>query len=86
MISIFMKPVVLPNGNIMILGSRDVVSTQYQGGTEQDPVDIIGDMILILDHNLQLVWAWDSFAHEDHSREATLDDTCTHGAGGCPYL
>ena len=76
----------LPNGDIMILGSRDVVSTMYQGGTQQNPVDIIGDMVLIMDHNLQLVWAWDSFAHEDLSRVATLDDICTHGGGGCPYF
>lgn len=74
----------LPNGNILLLGSRDVVSTQYQGGTQQDPVDIIGDEILVLDHNLQLLWAWDSFAHQDLSREATMGDLCYHNAGGCP--
>ncbi len=74
----------LPNGNILLLGSSDLVSTQYQGGTEQNPVDILGDMILVLDHNMQLVWAWDSFAHEDLSRKATQGEICTHGAGGCP--
>jgi arylsulfate sulfotransferase len=74
----------LPNGNILMLGSRDEVSTVYQGGTPQNPVDILGDMILILDHNLQLVWAWDSFAHQDLSRTATLNDKCIHLAQGCP--
>ena len=74
----------LPNGNLLLLGSRDEASTQYQGGTQQDPVDILGDMILILDHNLQLVWAWDSFAHQDLSRAATLGDKCRHLAQGCP--
>ncbi len=74
----------LPNGNILLLGSRDVVSTQYQGGTQQNPVDILGDVILILDHNMQLQWAWDTFAHQDLSREATLDDLCFHLFGGCP--
>jgi arylsulfate sulfotransferase len=74
----------LPNGNILVLGSRDVVSTDHQGGTQQDPVDIIGDMILVLDHNMQLLWAWDSFAHEDLDRLATLDDLCFHNSGGCP--
>jgi hypothetical protein len=67
-----------------MLASRDVVSTQYQGGTQQDPVDILGDMILILDHNLQLLWAWDTFAHQDLSRAATLGDSCRHLAQGCP--
>ncbi len=74
----------LPNGGILVLGSDDEVSTQYQGGTQQHPVDIIGDMILILDHNMQLVWAWDSFAHQDVSREATLDDLCYQRSAGCP--
>jgi arylsulfate sulfotransferase len=74
----------LPNGNILLLGSSDLVSTQYQGGTQENPVDILGDLILVLDHNLQLVWAWDSFTHEDLSRKATQGEICTHGAGGCP--
>jgi len=74
----------LPNGNLLILGSRHMTSTQYQGATQQHPVDILGDMILVLDHNMQLVWAWDSFAHQDLSREATLDDLCYHLAAGCP--
>jgi arylsulfate sulfotransferase len=74
----------LPNGNILTMGSRDVVSTQYQGGTQQHPVDILGDMILMLDHNMQLLWAWDSFAHQDLSRVATLNDQCIHASAGCP--
>jgi arylsulfate sulfotransferase len=74
----------LPNGNILLLGSHDETSTMYQGGTQQNPVDILGDMILILDHNMQLLWAWDSFAHQDLSREATLDDLCYHLSEGCP--
>jgi len=75
---------VLPNGGFLILGSHDEISTQYQGGTQQNPVDILGDEILILDHNMQLVWAWDTFTHQDLSREATLDDLCYHLAEGCP--
>ena len=74
----------LPNGNIMVLGGHDVVSYSAQGGTQDNPVDIIGDMILILDHNMQLVWAWDSFAHEDINRMATLGDICLQHSGGCP--
>ncbi len=74
----------LPNGNLLLLGSHDETSTMYQGGTQQNPVDILGDMILVLDHNMQLLWAWDSFAHQDLSREATLDDLCYHLSEGCP--
>ncbi len=61
----------MPNGDILVLGGRDVVSTSAQGGTPTNPVDILGDMILVLDHNLQLKWAWDSFAHEDINRVST---------------
>ncbi len=75
---------ILPNGNILLLGSHDIVSTQYQGGTQQNPVDILGDEILILDHNMQLLWAWDTFTHQDLNREATQDDVCYHLAEGCP--
>lgn len=76
----------LPNGDILLLGTRDIVSYDHQGGTKDHPVDIVGDMILVLDHNLQLVWAWDSFAHEDIDRMATLDDVCGPDQGGCPYF
>lgn len=74
----------LPNGNILLLGARDMASTMYQGGTQQHPVDILGDMVLVLDHNLQVQWAWDTFAHQDLSREATLNETCVHDTEGCP--
>jgi hypothetical protein len=71
----------LPDGNLAVLGSRFVVSTSAQGGTPSNPVNIVGDMVLVLDHNLQLVWAWDSFAHEDVNRAATDGDFCSGNAG-----
>lgn len=74
----------LPNGNLLLMGSLDEVSTMYQGGTQQDPVDIIGDMVLILDHNMQVVWAWNAFDHDNLSRVATLNDQCHQNQGGCP--
>jgi hypothetical protein len=75
----------LPNGGLLLIGARDIVSTTQQGGTQQNPVDILGDMVLVLDHNMQLTWAWDSFAHQDVGRIATLNDKCFHNTGGgCP--
>lgn len=74
----------LPNGNLLLIGARDEVSLRYQGGAPGHPVDILGDMVLILDHNMQLLWAWDSFAHQDLSRTATLNDICVQSSGGCP--
>jgi len=74
----------LPNGNLLLLGSSDLVSTEYQGGTKENPVDILGDLILVLDPNLQVVWAWDAFLHEDLNRKATQGEICKPGGGGCP--
>ena len=75
----------MPNGDILVLGGRDVVSTSAQGGTPTKPVDILGDMVLVLDHNMQLKWAWDAFAHQDINRASTLPtiDVCQAGQGGC---
>lgn len=67
-----------PNdGFIMVIGGSDMISTQYQGGTPTNPVDILGDEIIVLDRNLQLSWAWDPFAHLDVSRSAVLGEICT---------
>ena len=75
---------ILPSNNILLLAGRDVVSTSAQGGTPASPVDIIGDVVLVLDPNMQLLWSWDSFAHLDVNRAAILGETCTHGNAGCP--
>ena len=31
-------------------------------------VDVLGDMILVLDRDLQVVWTWDAFDHLDPHR------------------
>jgi hypothetical protein len=69
----------LPDGNIVVMGQRIVTSTSAQGGTPAKPVTIVGDMLVVVDHNLQVVWAWDSFAHEDVNRAATDGDTAAGG-------
>jgi hypothetical protein len=43
-------------------------------------VDVLGDTILVLDRNLQLVWAWDAFDHLDPHRQAILAETCLYPA------
>jgi hypothetical protein len=73
----------LPNGNFLLLGGDHLVSTKYQGGTEDNPVCILSDVILVLDHNLQLLWAWDAIDHQDLNRRATQGEVCMKGAGGC---
>ncbi len=71
----------LPDGNIMVLANTEQIFTDVQG---PGPVDVIGDMIVVLDRNLQVVWAWDAFDHLDVSRAAVLGETCRPTDGGCP--
>jgi arylsulfate sulfotransferase len=72
----------LPNGNFLVLADNEQILTNVQG---PGPVDVIGDEILILSPNLQVVWAWDAFNHLDTSRMAVLGETCPSGAGCAPY-
>jgi hypothetical protein len=71
----------LPNGNIMTLGSVEQILTDVQG---PGPVDVMGDMIIVFDQNLQVVWTWDAFDHLDTHRLATLNEICTPTNGLCP--
>ena len=75
-----------PTGNIIVFGARDKSFTNAQGGTKDHPVDVIGDVYMVLNPNMQLIWYWDAFEHEDINRLATLNDTCAQGQPGCPYF
>ncbi len=73
----------LPNGNIMVLADVEQMLTDVQG---PGPVDVIGDMIIVMNSELQVVWTWDAFDHLDTSRTATLGDACLPAGTGCaPY-
>ena len=73
----------LANGNTIILTSAERI---FPAGTQGSPtpVDIIGDLILVLDTNFQVIWYWNAFDHLDISRAAILGETCTNGEPGCP--
>jgi arylsulfate sulfotransferase len=71
----------LPGGKIAVLASDEQIVTDVQGPGQ---VDVLGTMILILDENLQVVWAWDAFDHLDVARMSTTGDYCPFG--GCPTL
>ncbi len=69
----------LPDGKLLVLASAEQLFEDVQGpGT----VNVLGDVILVLDRDLQVEWAWDSFEHLDVSRKAVLDESCT----ACPPL
>ena len=63
----------------------------FPPGTQGDisglPVDIVGDMLIVLDTNWQVVWYWDSFDYLDVNRAAPLGETCTDDPHtGCPPM
>lgn len=75
----------LPNGYTAVLAS---VEGMYPAGTQGStgPVDILGNIVVVLDENFQVVWYWNAFDHLDVSRAATLGDICTTTNVGCPPL
>ena len=63
-----------------------------QGDTSGLPVDILGDMIVVLDSNWQVAWYFDTFQHDsgppqlDINRPAVLGETCGINQSGCPPM
>ena len=70
----------LPDGKILALASIEQLMTDVQG---PGPVDVLGDMIVVMDSDLQVLWAWDAFDHLDVRRLASFREQCP---GGCPPL
>lgn len=71
----------MANGDTLMMVSEERVANQGQGN-----VDVLGDIILVLDSNFQVVWAWDSFDWLDITRKALQNNTCTPGQAGCPAV
>jgi len=80
----------LPNGYTAVIASIEkIYPPGIQGDTSGLPVDIIGDMIIVLDTNWQPTWYWDSFNSTyglNVSRAAILGEFCTTGEQGCPPI
>jgi arylsulfate sulfotransferase len=71
----------LPNGDIAFISTVERLVTDVQGPGQ---VSVIGDMILVTNRNFELQWIWNGWDHLDPARLATLGETCTPGAAGCP--
>ena len=84
----------LPNGwSAVLLDNEKIFPPGTQGDTSGLPVDIIGDMIVVLDTNWQVKWYWDAFDPAQGgngytklpvSRTAVLGETCGINTSGCP--
>jgi len=63
----------LPDGRIAALADVEQILTDVQG---PGPVDVIGDMIVVFDRDLNVIWTWDAFDHLDITRAAVLGERC----------
>jgi arylsulfate sulfotransferase len=84
----------LPKGYIAaLIDIEKIFPAGTQGDTSGLPVDIMGDMIIVLDRDWQVVWYWDSFDPADGGngypnlpvgQTAILGETCGSDSSGCP--
>ena len=68
----------LPNGYTVTMATDEQVK-HLTSGTQ----DVFADMIIALDTNWQVVWAWDAFDYLDVNR-MTIGGTCVKAGPGCP--
>ncbi|HMH14571.1 MAG TPA: aryl-sulfate sulfotransferase [Edaphobacter sp.] len=68
----------LPNGYTVTLATDEEVKN-LTTGTQ----DVFGDVVIVLDTNWQVVWAWNSFDYLDINR-MTIGGTCLAAGPGCP--
>jgi arylsulfate sulfotransferase len=83
----------LPNGQTAaFVDIEKIFPPGTQGDTSGLPVDIVGDMIIVLDANWQPVWYFDTFDHDNGppqleiNRRALLGETCDTNQQGCPAI
>jgi arylsulfate sulfotransferase len=67
----------LPNGQTAVIGLTE--RTVNINGT---PTDYVGAMIVVLDKNFQVTWAWDAFDHLDVNRGPVLGEIVPPGSPG----
>ena len=71
----------LPDGSTLVLASNEQILTGVQG---EGDINVIGDMILVLNSDMDVIWAWDAFDYLDPGRAALLDEKCGPAQPGCP--
>ena len=83
----------LPNGySALIADIEKIFPPGTQGNDSGLPVDVVGNMIIVLDRNWQAVWYFDAFDHAagapqlDINRRAALGEECGVNQLGCPPI
>jgi len=77
----------LPNGHTLVIAGLERMFRDGAQGS-QDPVDVLGDLVVDLDPDFQVAWVWNSFDHMDVTRKSLGDEKCKLGPGvaGCPSV
>jgi hypothetical protein len=81
------EAIALPNGHYLaVTGLERMMPAGTQGSKE--PVDVLGDVIVELDEDFQVLGMWNNFDHLDVKRASLEDSKCREGAGagGCPSI
>ncbi|HTQ57433.1 MAG TPA: aryl-sulfate sulfotransferase [Bryobacteraceae bacterium] len=83
----------LPNGDTAVIASIEkILPAGTQGDTSGLPVDVVGDMIIVLNSQWQPIWYWDAFDPAGGgngyplmpvSQAAVLNETCGINQSGC---
>lgn len=71
----------ISGGRILALATVEQFMNNVQGPGE---VNVLGDMIVVLDQDLNVIWTWDAFDWLNPAQRAVLDETCLPTGGGCP--
>jgi arylsulfate sulfotransferase len=80
----------LSSGNLVVKASSEMLVTNAAecgtSGGNPKTCDVIGTQVLVLNPNLQVIWAWDAFDFLDINRRAILGEVCKHTDSGCPVF
>jgi len=71
----------LPDGRVVVLAAWERPGA---GGPASGGSNLIGDTILVLGRDLEVLWVWDAFDHLPTAEKATLGEVCTPTGAGCP--
>lgn len=71
----------LKNGHTIAIGSLERMIPEGAQGSD-DPVDVMGTLLIDLDEEFQVTWVWSAFDHLDISRKALGDEKCRGTSGG----
>jgi len=82
----FHEAIRFPDGKTLVGSSVERMLEGVQGIPAGSPEDVLGNMILSLDDDWQVVWYWDAFEKLDVDRGAILNEHCGNQTPGCPPL